>query len=194
MQIADSEWVPSTPEETWNALHDPTVLRACIPGCASVEQLSDTEYAITLSTRVAGVKHHFTGEILLSDETPPYRCQVAFEGTEEHAGLAIGHANVSLQAASHGGTRLQYELHAAAGGSLAKLGQAPLEHVCRKMVDDFFTNFVDRMAKYAPAYTASMATAAGGNVNGQRGPGAAVSWLMVAGTIMLVALYYLFLR
>ncbi len=194
MRFTDSEWVPSTPEETWKALHDPAVLQTCIPGCERVEQLSDTEYAITLSARVVGARHRFVGELLLSDQVAPFRCQVAFEGTEEQAGLAIGHASVNLQAASHGGTHLQYELQAAAGGALAQLGEGPLEHVCRKMVDDFFTHFVDYMGSHAQAYETSIQAAGNGSLSGSRGPGNTLSWLMVAGTIVLIALYYMFLR
>jgi len=194
MQFSDSQWVPATPEQTWQALHDPAVLQRCIKGCDSVDKLSETEYAVTLSTRVAGAQRQFKGEILLADEAAPYHCQLAFEGTEEHAGLAIGHADVTLQAAPHGGTRLHYTLHAAAGGPLAQLGQGPLERLGHKLVDGFFTNFVDYMANHAAAYQSSMAVAGAGHTPAGRGHSPALSWLMVAGTVVLIALYYAYLK
>lgn len=192
MQVTDSEWVPSSPDATWKALHDPEVLRQCVSGCETLQRKSDTEYALTLRTKLAGEQHHFTGQILLSDERPPQCLQVVFEGTEEHAGLAIGHVDVTLEKADQGGTRLRYVLHAAAGGALAQIGPDHLEQVSRKLVDSFFTKFVDYMVEHGKTYSAAMATPGTGTVADSGGPGTALSWLMVAGAVVLIALYYMF--
>nr|MBF0682695.1 carbon monoxide dehydrogenase subunit G [Pseudomonas sp.] len=191
MQVTDSEWVPSPPEATWKALHDPEVLRRCVSGCETVHRTSDREYAITLSTKLAGERHRFTGRILLSDERAPQCLQVVFEGTEQHAGLAIGHVDVTLEKGDQGGTRLRYTLHAAAGGALAQIGPSQLEQVSRKLVDNFFTHFVDYMTEHGKTYSAAMATS-GSSAVSDGGPGTALSWLMVAGAVVLIALYYMF--
>lgn len=192
MQVTDSEWVPSSPDVTWKALHDPEVLRRCVSGCETLQRQSDTEYGLTLCTKLAGKQHRFTGRILLADERPPQCLQVVFEGTEEHAGLAIGHVDVTLEKADQGGTRLRYALHAAAGGPLAQIGPDHLEQVSRKLVDNFFTKFVDYMCEHGTAYSAAMATPGAGAVSEGGGPGTALSWLMVAGAVVLIALYYMF--
>lgn len=195
MKISDSEWVPSTPEETWSALHDPLVLHQCIPGCDSLERLSDTEYAITLHARVGGLRRQFTGEVLLSQEEAPHHCRISFEGTEEQAGLAIGHAILNLQAATHGGTRLQYELNVATGGVLARIDTESLERTGRRLADYFFTRFVDHMSRQTSAYSATVVAASPGDVGAERsGSMSMLSWLMVAGTVVLITLYYMFLR
>lgn len=194
MQVTDSEWVPSSPDATWKALRDPEVLRRCVSGCETLQRKSDTEYDLTLCTKLAGEQYRFTGRILLADEKPPECLQVVFEGTEEHAGLAIGHVDVTLEKAGQGGTRLRYCLHAAAGGALAQIGPNHLEQISRKLVDNFFTNFVDYMCEHGTAYSAAMATPGAGPVSGGGGPGTALSWLMVAGAVVLIALYYMFMR
>ncbi|HEX5464630.1 MAG TPA: SRPBCC domain-containing protein, partial [Burkholderiales bacterium] len=33
-------------QETWLALNDPAILKACIPGCEAMDRQSDTEYHI----------------------------------------------------------------------------------------------------------------------------------------------------
>src|SRR5690606_25288082 len=171
MQVTDSEWVPTSPEATWRALHDPEVLRQCVSGCETVQRTSDTEYALTLCTTLAGERHRFTGRILLSDERPPQCLQVVFEGTEEHAGLAIGHVDVTLEKADQGGTRLRYALHAAAGGALAQIGPSHLEQVSRKLVDNFFTHFVDHMTVHGKTYSAAMASSGNSAISEDGGPG-----------------------
>ena len=35
--------LPARPHQVFQALNDPDVLRACIPGCEALEKLSDTE-------------------------------------------------------------------------------------------------------------------------------------------------------
>ncbi|MFZ1340282.1 MAG: SRPBCC domain-containing protein, partial [Paracoccaceae bacterium] len=36
--------IPADRRTVWQALNDPEMLRACIPGCQSLEKLSDTEF------------------------------------------------------------------------------------------------------------------------------------------------------
>lgn len=191
MLFTDKQWVPTEPGPTWAALHDPDILRRCISGCEKLERLTDTEYAITLRTSVYGQPTRVSGKILLADQEPPYRCQVAFEGSGEHASLAIGHADVALEKVSHGGTRVTYTLHAAAGGALAEMGEARLKQYAAKRVEAFFTRFVDQLAAqraHQPEATPVEGPSTGA---GWQTP---VSWLMVAGTVVLIALYYLFAR
>ena len=80
MRIADAQWIPSTPHQTWDALQDPDVLQKCLPGCIKVERRTPTEYELVVRAKVAGLETDYQGEILLSDLDPPHSCTVAFEG------------------------------------------------------------------------------------------------------------------
>lgn len=71
MRIADAQWIPSTPHQTWDALFDPAVLQRCLPGCIRVSRLTDTEYEITVRAKVGGIDAEYEGEILVSDLNPP---------------------------------------------------------------------------------------------------------------------------
>jgi carbon monoxide dehydrogenase subunit G len=42
MELTSSRTVPASVEKTWAALNDPETLKACIPGCESIERVSDT--------------------------------------------------------------------------------------------------------------------------------------------------------
>ena len=145
MRIADAQWIPSTPHQTWDALLDPQVLRKCLPGCIEVKQLSPTEYTLTLRAKVGGLEHDYQGEILLSDVEPGRGAMVAFEGMGAAAGLAIGTAQVTL-ADKENGTRLSYTVAGMAGGKLAELGEAIVLKAGEKILDKFFTAFVEYMS------------------------------------------------
>ncbi len=146
MRIADAQWIPSTPHQTWAALVDPQVLQKCLPGCVEVRQLSPTEYALTLRTKVGGVEHDYRGEILLSDVEPGRGAMLAFEGMDAAAGLAIGTAQLTL-ADKENGTRVSYTVAGMAGGKLAELGEAVVLKAGRKILDKFFSAFIEHMSR-----------------------------------------------
>ena len=146
MRIADAQWIPASPHQTWDALIDPVVLQRCLPGCIKVEQRSPTEYGLVIRTKVAGFETDYEGEILLSDVDAPNGCTLAFEGKGLAAGLAIGTAQVSLIPKEEG-TRLSYTVAAMAGGKLAELGEPTVMKVGGKIVDKFFGAFIEHMAR-----------------------------------------------
>ncbi|MGE8659785.1 MAG: SRPBCC family protein [Achromobacter sp.] len=145
MRIADAQWIPSTQHQTWDALTDPAVLQRCIPGCVSVTQRSATEYAVTLRAKVAGIDTDYEGEILLSDVDPPNSCTLVFEGKGRAACLAIGTAQVNLSTKDEG-TRVAYTVAGMTGGKLAECGEGLVLKAGEKIIDRFFTAFIDHMA------------------------------------------------
>lgn len=146
MRIADAQWIPSTPHQTWDALLDPDVLQRCLPGCIRVTRLTDKEYGIAVRAKVAGLDAEYEGEVLLSDLTPYESCLIAFDGKGPAAGLAIGTAQVHL-APKDNGTRISYTLAAMAGGKLAALGEPVILKAGGKIVEKFFDAFTDYMAR-----------------------------------------------
>jgi len=149
MRIADSEWIPATRHQTWDALLDPAVLQKCLPGCVTVTRTSPTEYHFALHTRVGGLEADYEGELLMSDIQAPESCTVAFEGKGAAAGMAIGTAQINL-AQKEQGTRLTYTIAAMAGGQLAQCGQRALAGAAEKILTRFLANFTEHMAALAP--------------------------------------------
>lgn len=146
MRIADAQWIPSTPHQTWDALLDPQVLRQCLPGCVEVTRLGPAEYALTLRTKMGGMEHDYQGEVLLSDVEPGRSAMLAFEGMGAAAGLVIGTAQLTL-AEKENGTRLSYAIAGMAGGKLAELGEAVILKAGNKILDKFFAAFVEHMSR-----------------------------------------------
>ena len=138
----------------WEALNDPEVLKACIPGCDSIEKLSDTEYKVAMTAAVGPVKAKFSGKLQLSDLNPPNSYSLAFEGSGGAAGFGKGGAHVTL-APEAGGTKLSYTAKATVGGKLAQVGSRLVDAASRKMADDFFTRFNDTLAPPAAAAAAA---------------------------------------
>src|SRR5262249_60693536 len=92
-------------ESVWRALNDPAVLGQCIPGCESIEKISDTEFTARVVAKVGPVKAGFTGKVTLSDLDPPNGYRISGEGQGGAAGFAKGEAVVHLNE-ERGGTLL----------------------------------------------------------------------------------------
>jgi len=152
MDMKGSRLMPADIETTWQALNDPEVLRACIPGCESIDRVSDTEYRLAMTARVGPVSAKFSGRLVLADVVAPQSYTLKFEGQGGAAGFANGTARVAL-APAEGGTRIDYAVNAQIGGKLAQIGSRLVDGAAAKVADDFFARFVERAGGSAPPIT-----------------------------------------
>jgi carbon monoxide dehydrogenase subunit G len=144
MELTSSRTVPASVEKTWAALNDPEALKACIPGCESIERISDTEFTVAMTARVGPVSAKFSGHIVLSEIVPPTSYKISFEGQGGAAGFARGEAKVALTP-DGSGTRIEYNVNAQVGGKLAQIGSRLVDGAAAKIADDFFACFVERL-------------------------------------------------
>ncbi|MGL5136773.1 MAG: CoxG family protein [Beijerinckiaceae bacterium] len=140
MEMIGSYHIPAPRDAVWAALNNPEVLKSCIPGCTSLERLSDTELEAKATLKIGPVKATFGGKVHLSDIDPPNGYTISGEGSGGVAGFAKGGAVVRLEEIDTG-TRLTYEAKAEIGGKLAQLGSRLIDGVSKKMADDFFRDF-----------------------------------------------------
>lgn len=145
MDLTQTRTIGAPPAAVWAALNDPQVLKACIPGCETLERVTDTEWRSVVATRIGPVQARFSGKILLVDVTPPVAYTLKFEGQGGAAGFANGEARVTL-APDGAGTALTYTASARVGGKIAQLGSRLVDGAAAKLADDFFTRFVERLA------------------------------------------------
>ncbi len=139
MKMTGEQLLPVTNERAWQALNDPEILRACIPGCESIERISETEFQLLMTAAVGPVKAKFKGKLSLSNINPPASYDISFEGQGGLAGFAKGGASVTL-AAEQATTRLAYDVHASVGGKLAQVGSRLVDAAARKIAAAFFAN------------------------------------------------------
>lgn len=150
MDIAGEHRIPVPRQQVWNALNDPDVLKACIPGCQSLEKASDTEFKSVVVAKVGPVAATFRGNVSLLDLDPPNAYTISGQGQGGTAGFAKMKARVVLSEEAQA-TLLRYEAQAEIGGKLASIGSRLVQSVAKKNADDFFTAFAQHLAASAPA-------------------------------------------
>ena len=180
MDMTGSERIAAPRERVYQALNDPEILKAAIPGCEAIEKTSDTAMTATVVTKVGPVKAKFQGAVTLSDLDPPNGYTISGEGKGGPAGFAKGGAKVRLEPDGPNGeaTVLHYEVKADVGGKLAQLGSRLIDGTARKLAGEFFSNFAALVV--APA-VAEAALAAASPKAPPEAPGAAVRGAAAAG-------------
>ncbi|WP_425405573.1 SRPBCC family protein [Hwanghaeella sp.] len=159
MDMKGEERIPAPREVVWDALNDPEVLKACIPGCQTLEKTSDTSFSATVQAKVGPVKAKFAGDVTLTDIDPPNGYKISGEGKGGAAGFAKGGAVVSL-AEDGGETVLTYEVDANVGGKLAQIGSRLIDSTAKKMAGEFFSKFNEEVAAKAGGAPAAEAAPA----------------------------------
>jgi len=139
--------LPQKRELVWKALNDPAVLEKCIPGCETLEKVSDSEFQATVKLKIGPVSARFKGKVKLENIDPPNGYTIVGEGEGGVAGFAKGQAGVALVDEGEG-CKLTYKAEAATGGKIAQLGQRLIAGSAKKTADQFFENFVEALQDY----------------------------------------------
>lgn len=142
MELTGDHRIAASRQEVWNALNDPEVLRACIPGCETLTQKGDNGYDAIVQAKVGPVRARFSGTVVLSNIVPPESYTIAGEGKGGTAGMAKGSADVVLKEDGDG-TVLSYTVNADVGGKLAQIGSRLVQSAANKQARDFFSRFGD---------------------------------------------------
>lgn len=125
------------PERVWEMLLDPETLKAVIPGCQSVEKVSDTHFRADVTLGIGPVTGRYRANVKLSDLDPPRA--VTLGGTAEGAlGFGGGEGRITLTPDGKGGTRMTYVYDAAIGGKVASIGGRLLDGATRVIIGQFF--------------------------------------------------------
>lgn len=141
MDLRGEHVIEAPRERVWEALNDPAVLEACIPGLERLEKRSDTEFAATVAARIGPVSARFQGTVTLSALDPPNSYRIGGEGTGGVAGFAKGGAHVRLADADGGATRLAWDADVQVGGKLAQVGSRLIGGTAKRLADEFFGAF-----------------------------------------------------
>jgi len=149
MDMTGERRIPAPRQTVWEALNDPAVLKASIPGCEELEKLSDTQMKARAAVKIGPIAARFTGNVQLTDMDPPNGYTIGGEGQGGVAGFAKGGAKVKL-ADDGPATLLSYEVHAQVGGKIAQLGARLIDATAKQMADAFFDRFSSQVQALAP--------------------------------------------
>lgn len=146
MKMTGEQRIAAPIEAVWAALNDADVLRACIPGCQSLEPEGDDGFKAAATIKVGPISARFGGTVKLFDRVPPHSYRISGEGSGGAAGAAKGGADVRL-VADGDATVLHYEVAAEVTGRLAQLGGKLIDITAKQLAGVFFARFSQEVVK-----------------------------------------------
>lgn len=140
-------------QDVWDALFDPAVLAAALPGCEKLD-LVDGAYVGEMTIKVGPISGKFTGKVQLEDKVEPEHYKMIVDGRGPQGFVK---ATAALALAGDGdGTKLHYDADAQIGGKIASVGQrlidASARAITKQALDNLHENIKRRVAEKAPVY------------------------------------------
>lgn len=140
LEIVGEHLLEATRLHVWRMLNDPKVLQACIPGCKSLHQSSETSFDAVMTSKIGPIVAKFSGRVQLIDIDYLNSYRIVGEGSAGVAGFAKVKARVRLGDVPEG-TVLTYRVDPQIGGKLAQLGQRLVLSTATKLAAEFFSSF-----------------------------------------------------
>ena len=136
--------VPGTAEQIWNTLMDPDAMAAIIPGCKSLDKLSEDHFTGTVSMGIGPVKGSFDADIRLKNPRKPNSVDIT-GSLLGSLGSSRGTGHVELEP-EDGGTKVSYSYEIRLSGTVASVGGRLLSGAARALVKQFFRALARRAA------------------------------------------------
>jgi uncharacterized protein len=146
VKISGSNVIPFPVEMAWDALLDPRVLVATIPGCEQLAATGDNAYDMTVTAGVAAIKGTYQGSCTLSDLKQHESLVMRLSGAGA-PGTIDATVQVYFGEAEPGVTKIDYEADAVVGGMVGGVGQRMLTSVSKRMAGEFFGNVASAIAQ-----------------------------------------------
>jgi carbon monoxide dehydrogenase subunit G len=118
-------------QEVWDALFDPAVLAAVLPGCEKLE-LVDGSYLGEIKLKVGPIQGKFTGKVDLLDQVPPTSYRMVIDGKGAQ-GFVKATARITLEPQGSS-TKITYDSDAQVGGKIATVGERLIETSAKAIV------------------------------------------------------------
>ncbi len=169
MKVAGSHTLAAEPARVWDALLDPAVLAATLPGCQRLEVTGPDSYAATVEAGVASITGTYEATVEVSERVDgeAYTLRAVGAGAP---GTVDATARVIL-AAEGAGTVVSYDADAVVGGTVAAVGQRVMTTVAKRTAGEFFGNVDDVLAGRRSTAVAGAPSELGAPV----GPGASAA-------------------
>jgi uncharacterized protein len=147
MKVSGTYILNAPRERVWELLNDPAFLKACLPGCESMEAIGPDQYQVVLTVGIAAVKGKYIGSVTLLEKEPLWRLTMRVEG-KGSGGFMQGTGQLEL-ADDPQGTKVTYQGDVQVGGPIASVGQRLLEGAAKMIVGQFFAAVNAQLAAIA---------------------------------------------
>jgi carbon monoxide dehydrogenase subunit G len=137
--------ITAPPAAVWRKLLDADFVAASAPGVESVERIDPTHFKVMSGLGIGAVKVRFTLDVELFDIVEGERLKMRALGKAPGSNVDVV-STLQVQDAGNGRTRLNWSATSDLSGTVASLGARLLEGTARRLTEQFWTDFAQRVS------------------------------------------------
>ena len=136
-------------ENVWKAINNPEILSEILPNCESLEPISEHQFTAHIKVKIGPISSKFKSILELFDLKEPdgYKFRVQGSGKK---GSMNGQGEIKLLS-NGSGTGFTFIAEGKVTGLIARVGQRLIEAAGKKLMDQGFENFKNRVMGSAAA-------------------------------------------
>lgn len=146
MQLDGSFQVPASRMQVWEAIRNPALMAACVPGCKSAERITDTTYRAVLTVKFGPISATFNLLLEIEDEVPPTSLAARVKGEEGSRASTVSALSTLRLLDAAGATQVDWATDVAIAGRLGKYGLGLMRKKIESLSADFTAAFAARLA------------------------------------------------
>jgi hypothetical protein len=146
MMIDERFSIAAPIDKVWAFIRDPQTVAPCVPGCESVETLSETSYRSTIGIALGPIKARFNVIVQITEETPPSRLVCVTKGEEgSKASIISATSEMLLTAVDDKSTEIACSSEVSVVGRLGKFGLGIMKKRASRLAEEFAAAVQQRM-------------------------------------------------
>jgi len=146
LEFSGSPAIAAPRERVWERLMDPHFVAQSAPGVESVEAVDPTHFKVISGFGVGSIRVRFTMDVELFDIDAGKSAKMRVRGKAPGSAIDVV-SNLQVNDAGSGGTQLNWSATSEVSGTVANVGARLMEGTARKLTEQFWTDFAQRVSQ-----------------------------------------------
>lgn len=146
LEFSGSPGIAAPRERVWQRLMDPNFVAQSAPGVESVEAIDPTHFKVISGFGVGSIRVRFTMDVELFDIDVGKSAKMRVRGKAPGSAIDVV-SNMRIDDADSGGTQLTWSATSEVSGTVASVGARLMEGTARKLTQQFWTDFAQRVSQ-----------------------------------------------
>jgi uncharacterized protein len=146
LEFSGSPAIAAPRERVWERLMDPHFVAQSAPGVESVEALDPTHFKVISGFGVGSIRVRFTMDVELFDIDAGKSAKMRVRGKAPGSAIDVV-SKLQVDDAGSGGTQLNWSATTEVSGTVAGVGARLMEGTARKLTQQFWTDFAQRVSQ-----------------------------------------------
>jgi uncharacterized protein len=146
LEFSGSPAIAAPRARVWERLMDPHFVAQSAPGVESVEAMDPTHFKVISGFGVGSIRVRFTMDVELFDIDAGKSAKMRVRGKAPGSAIDVV-SRLQVDDAGSGSTQLNWSATSEVSGTVANVGARLMEGTARKLTEQFWTDFAQRVSQ-----------------------------------------------